>query len=337
MRVHKKKRRKSTHSGSHSRTHSRSHSKSVPTSAVTENGRPLPLPPVSRISRELDPLYREHVLLQTTATRAVHRRQQSTGTKRRTWAGPESAAAISNASITKITPPTKLQVITFWNLMREIYPTIPNKWFLSIGIMLCVLAGALTPIFSFFLSRLMYEVSIASPSSTSIINVYGGIVLSLAALDGILIGAKFITMEIAALQWVTHLRALTASKVLAQDKAWFDHDTHSPVRIMQILVKDGDDARSLISSVLGQCVVVVTMVSVGIVWAIILGWQLTLVGVGLAPVFAGIMGWQAGMVEKCEFKNKRARETVSKAFYDVRSFQSPYQCFAHSELILVCF
>jgi ATP-binding cassette subfamily B (MDR/TAP) protein 1 len=48
----------------------------------------------------------------------------------------------------------------------------------------------MTPIFSFLLSRLLFEVSIGA-KNVSLLNKLGGIVLSVAALDGILMGAKY--------------------------------------------------------------------------------------------------------------------------------------------------
>lgn len=47
----------------------------------------------------------------------------------------------------------------------------------------------MTPIFSFLLSRLMFEVS-ANPDAASI-NSYGALVLGVAAVDGLLMGLKY--------------------------------------------------------------------------------------------------------------------------------------------------
>jgi ATP-binding cassette, subfamily B (MDR/TAP), member 1 len=45
--------------------------------------------------------------------------------------------------------------------------------------------------------------------------------------------------------------------------------------------------------------------------------ELTLVGFAIAPVFAATMVVQAGLVAKCEVRNKRAREAVAKGYYEV--------------------
>ncbi|KAF9225024.1 hypothetical protein BS17DRAFT_752105 [Gyrodon lividus] len=199
--------------------------------------------------------------------------------------------------------------------LRLIYPTIPAKPLLFLGLFACLLSGAMTPIFSFLLSRLMFEVS-ADPADASIINSYGGLVLGIAAIDGFLLGSKYFLMETSAIRWVTRLRNNAYSRVLSQDKSWFDSPSHSAAALAQVLVKDADDARTLVAIVMGQFVVVVAMMGLGLIWAMVWGWQLTLVGVAIGPVFVAVMGIQAGLVAKCEVRNKRAREEVARVYYE---------------------
>lgn len=214
------------------------------------------------------------------------------------------------------TPAPKEPEVSFWRLIRDIFPTIPNKPILLLGMIICLISGAITPLFSYLLSRLFFEVSNGA-RNVSIINVYGGIVLAVAAADGLFIGLKIFIMENVAMDWVTRVRKICFERVLAQDKKWFDKSENSPVRLVQILIKDGDDARSLISSVLCQSLVVSAMLGVGLIWALVRGWQLTLAGFAIAPVFAGVMALQSNLVAKCEVRNKRAREEVAKQYYDV--------------------
>ncbi|KAJ7632730.1 P-loop containing nucleoside triphosphate hydrolase protein [Roridomyces roridus] len=193
--------------------------------------------------------------------------------------------------------------LSAWQLVRAVYPTVPYKPFVALGILVCLISGAMTPIFSFLLSRLFYEVATGAENS-SVINTYGGIVLATAALDGVFIGLKYFIMETTSVSWIT------------KDKKWFDKSENSPVRLVQVLIKDGDDARNLIAVVLGQLAVVTSMLGVGLIWALVKGWQLTLVGFAIAPVFAITMTVQTGLVAKCELRNKRAREEVAQGYYE---------------------
>jgi len=204
----------------------------------------------------------------------------------------------------------------FWALMRIVYPTIPGKPLLFFGLLICILSGAMTPIFSFLLSRLLFEVSTGG-KNVSVINNFGGLVLGIAAIDGLFLGSKYYIMESVAMSWITSLRSHSLTHLLAQDKKWFDRPSHPPARLVQILVKDAEDARNLVSVVWGQCLVVGAMLGVGIVWAVVRGWQLTLAGCAIAPVFVVTMAVQSGLVAGCEVRNKRAREEVARGYYDV--------------------
>ncbi|KAF9528280.1 P-loop containing nucleoside triphosphate hydrolase protein [Crepidotus variabilis] len=203
----------------------------------------------------------------------------------------------------------------FWSITRTVFPLIPHKPLLVVGLIVCLVSGAMTPVFSFFLSRLLFEVS-AGAQNTSTINTFGGIVLSIAAFDGIFLGLKYMIMETCGLALTNALRTISLRRILIQDKTWFDRSANAPSRLVQTLVKDGEDSRDLVAVVLGQCLVVGTMLGVGLVWAFVRGWQLTLAGLAIAPVFGVLMAVQSKLVARCEVGNKRARERVSKGYFD---------------------
>ena len=204
----------------------------------------------------------------------------------------------------------------FIALMRAVYPQLPHKPLLFAGLALCVASGVMTPLFSFLLSRVLFEVS-AGAQDVRTINIFGGLVLGVAALDGLLLGLKYVIMEAVGMAWITAARTRALSRVLGQDKSWFDKPENGPAQLVQRLVRDGDDARDLIAVVWGQFAVVCAMLGVGLVWAFIRGWQLTLAGLAIAPVFAVTMSVQSSLVARCEARNKRAREEVSRGYYNV--------------------
>ncbi|KAG8734642.1 hypothetical protein FRC10_011599 [Ceratobasidium sp. 414] len=207
------------------------------------------------------------------------------------------------------------QAPTLSSVVRRFYPTVPNKGLIVLGLLVSLASGAMTPIFSFLLATLMSEVA-AGGRNVPLITRYALLVLLAAAGDGLTGGLKFFIMEVAAMNWVTSLRERCFDRILAQDKRWHDEPAHSPATVAQVLVTDGDDARTLVAVVLGQCVTVATMVLVGLVWAMVMGWQLTLVGIAVGPVFAFVMVFQVRISGNIELKNKRAREEVAKQYYN---------------------
>ncbi|KAG6814573.1 hypothetical protein H0H92_000101 [Tricholoma furcatifolium] len=206
----------------------------------------------------------------------------------------------------------------FWSTVRKSWSTVPHKPAVIVGLFIAAASGAMTPLFSYLLSRLLYEVSVGA-TNISAINDYGGLVLGIAGLDGLLIGLKYFTMETTGLLWITSLRRRALGQVLKQDRAWFDKSESTPVRLVQVIVKDAEDARNLIAVVASQAFVVFTMLTVGLAWAMVRGWELTLVGFAIAPVFAGVMAAQTVLVAGCELRNKRAREEIAKNYYEAIS------------------
>ncbi|KAI5887715.1 P-loop containing nucleoside triphosphate hydrolase protein [Schizophyllum commune H4-8] len=202
--------------------------------------------------------------------------------------------------------------------LRAVYPDAPYKPLFLLGLFLCLANGAMTPVFSFFLSRLMFEVSTGS-TDVGLINRVGGLVLGVTCLDGLLMGTKYFLMETLAGLWADRMRATAFANVLAQDKAWFDRPANTVSRIVQVLVKDAEDAKLLLSTVIGQMVVVTAMFGIGLLWALARGWELTLAGFAVAPVFMGVMAIQTRLVGECERRNRLAREQVSKGYYETIS------------------
>ncbi|KAK0457550.1 uncharacterized protein EV420DRAFT_1689013 [Desarmillaria tabescens] len=140
------------------------------------------------------------------------------------------------------------------------------------ALIICLLSsGTVTPIFSFVLSRLFFEVS-NEAQNTSVINTFGAIVLSIAAVDGLLMGLKYFIME-----------------------------TRIPHHLEAGQEVDGDDAWTLIVIAIAQFVVVSAMLTVEFLWALVRGWQMTLAGCAITTVFAGVMALQAKLVASWDY------------------------------------
>ena len=250
--------------------------------------------------------------IKRSATQASSRR-----TQQRARSKPELRAVTIEEPVPET--PSDEASVSFFKLLRDIYPSLPQKLFIFLGFFIAAASGAVTPVFSFVLSKLFVQVS-AGAQDVSLINIFGGIVLALAVMDGLLLGLKYFILEKIAISWVNRLRMSCFRFVLLQDKKWFDKvdGSNGPIKLVQILIKDGDDARSLLATVFPQAIVVIAMLGTGLLWAMIRGWQLTLVGMAIAPVFVVTMAVQTNLVAKCELRNKRAREQVAKEYYEVK-------------------
>jgi ATP-binding cassette subfamily B (MDR/TAP) protein 1 len=205
-------------------------------------------------------------------------------------------------------------------LVRRYWPTIPNKLLFFGGIFLSMVVGCCTPVFSYLLSKVMSH--LGQPGSTPLITQSSILILVVAAVDGTSTFLKFYLLERCAQGWITSLRRRALALVLKQDKAFFDRSENTTSSLTHIIVKDSDDTRIFVGTVVGQLAVLVSMLTMGITWAFVSGWELTLVGIGLGPVFAIATRAQASILHKFEASNKLKRENVSKKFHQV-SFLVP--------------
>lgn len=205
-------------------------------------------------------------------------------------------------------------------LCKRYWPTIPNKLLFINGIVFSVLAGALTPLFSTFLSKVMSN--LGNPNGQSLIQTSAIVILVVAFCDGLFTFIKFYSLERCAMGWCTALRRRALALVIKQDKAFFDEPENSTASLSHCIVKDAEDARTLVGTLIGQLCVLTSMLTVGVVWALVTGWELTLVGFGLVPVLVVIVRAQTSVLNRLEQANKLKRENVSKRFHQVRFFLS---------------
>lgn len=203
-------------------------------------------------------------------------------------------------------------------LVGRVYPEIPEKGLFFLGLFLSVGVGACTPIFSSLLSKLM--TNLGNPNGGSVVVRSSLLILLMAFLESFGTFLKFYFLERCAMGWIIKLRDRGLALVVKQDKSWFDMPENSITSLTHILVKDSEDARTLVGTVVGQLIVVFSMIFIGLTWAFAVGWELTFVGLGLAPVFVFATQYQAGIQSKAEAINKVKREDVSKRFYQVSYF-----------------
>lgn len=203
-----------------------------------------------------------------------------------------------------------------FSLFKLYFPSLPAKPLLLLGCIGSIGHGATTPIWSFFLSKLMTIVGAGGADTTSLTK-YGLIVLGLCAAQGLSNCVQEYFLVGLSARWTHMVRGVAMHKLITQDKAFFDHSSNSPSRLVQTLIKDADDARTIMSQVIGRAVTVVTMIGLGLIWAMAVEWRLTLIGLALGPIFGGFMAVNSWFIGNVELACKVAREEVGRVFYEV--------------------
>lgn len=202
-----------------------------------------------------------------------------------------------------------------FSLIKYYYATMPSKPLVVLGLFFGIGHGVSTPIWSFFIAKLMAIVGGGGTDPT--LAMWGGVLLAISVGQTLVSFFQEYILSCEAAKWTGGIRNRAYQKVLKQDKGWFDESTNSPAKLVQILVKDTDDMRQIVGSVMGKIVTFISMVGLGIGWALVVEWRLTLVGLALAPLFAVMMIAQDVLIGKAEIVNKARREDLARTFYEV--------------------
>lgn len=236
---------------------------------------------------------------------------------RRSQRGQSKAGSKEKEPTTPIvsSKPEDAPQIPFFKLLRLYWPTIPHKPVYLLGLFFALVSGAATPVFGFFLSRLVVEITSRTYGSNTL-NMYGIYVLLLAILNGASTGIKYFLIEYVSSKWIRNLRQNAFAQMVRQDKAWFDETKNAPGQLLQVVMRDPEDAKSFVSTVVPQALVVSSMIGTGLIWALVVGWQLTLVGLALGPLFICFSSLQNHFAGKFERRNKAKREEVNRKYYD---------------------
>ena len=209
------------------------------------------------------------------------------------------------------------------SVYRKLFRCIPNKPLLALGFFFCAVCGITPPFFSSLTSQMLASLGNNQPTSALLKTAL--LLLGIAVIDGTGIWLKYSVLQRVAMGWVTSLREKSFFTMLRQDKSWFDEPRNTAISLSNITVKDIDDARSMIGMIAGQFLIVIIMLIFGLTWAMVAGWELTMIGLAIAPVMILVLGWQTRVLGRCEFQNKLLREDIMKKFHQVRVFfVAPY-------------
>ncbi|CAJ0841357.1 7117_t:CDS:2, partial [Entrophospora sp. SA101] len=223
----------------------------------------------------------------------------------------------------------------FFQLMKL---TMNNKTLYAFGLIACIINGLVMPVFSFVLAKLLATYSI-SDSEQLIANSrnLALTVLAIAAINGGSAHFKYFLLERASEDWAVRLRHLGFGTILRQSQSWFDKPENVTGKLTTILTTDTEATKNLIGHFAGSIVYgTVTLVG-GMIWSIIVGWQLTLVGFGFVPILLLGSEIQVYVLQKYERMQKSSYENASNVFYQTISSVRTVFCLAVENAMLLKF
>ncbi|KAL7273862.1 ATP-dependent permease [Rhizina undulata] len=205
--------------------------------------------------------------------------------------------------------PSLLRILgTIWPVL-SFWPRV----FLILGFVAALAHASSTPVFSFALAKLLDSFfDVESPISEC--TKWSLVVLGIAVSDGIASYFLNYLLDSVGQSWVDTLRVEALKRILQQPRGWFDREKNNVSRITEDMEKNGEEMKYLLGRFAGYTFVCVIMTSVGLIWSFTECWQLTLVGVSIAPIMYAITKGFSWVADKWESKSNLAAENIGVVF-----------------------
>ena len=207
--------------------------------------------------------------------------------------------------------------LTIWQMLKTA-PKCLTPWqnfLLVLGLLATVGNGASTPVFGYTLSQLM--ANLFNPSSSQRVTLYWALaVLGVAAFDGLTTFLKTYLLEASAEKWVYRSRKEGIKRVLKQDCEWFLRNEGQPSVVAARLINSGEEMRPILGRFAGNLLNAMTMLAFGVIWALVVGWELTLIGLALTPIIFFSTKAYVAICEKFSRNVARQVERSSSVLHD---------------------
>ena len=211
------------------------------------------------------------------------------------------------------------QLMGVLSILKYCSSTINGKWLLVFGILLSILQGVSGPVFSYCFSKLLstsLDTSIGLNSTQKILH-WSCISLSIAIFTGITSYLSEFILNYCGENWIVSLRQLTLSKLNNQDLSFFTRfDLNwSSLEITALLMNDTRDLKNLISQFFPLLANLMSMTLIGVIWSIVSGWKLALVGISFVPLVLLVTILYGKILESIENKYKCKVNAVELDLY----------------------
>lgn len=202
-------------------------------------------------------------------------------------------------------------IATLWPTLRKV-----ERLLFVLGLMVCMVGATSTPAFAYCLAQLMGAMW-SSGDKTAEGQTWAIRLLLIGITDGLCTGASRYMLERVGQAWVDGIRVRALAGILQQPKSWLDETNHSPGRINECLERNAEEMRNVVGRFVPIIVVVFTIMSISLTWALVVSWRLTLVALAPLPVlFATVRGY-GSVSGEWEQKCNEGAEDCSAALTEI--------------------
>ncbi|KAH8881733.1 P-loop containing nucleoside triphosphate hydrolase protein [Thozetella sp. PMI_491] len=224
----------------------------------------------------------------------------------------------------KETKQNRVRVPSLTKILYTVWPTLDSstsRMHLVLGLLMCIVAAASTPAFSFFFANLLEAFWLPGNRSAAG-SKWAGALAAIAVVDATATFLTYFFMERVARTWVDSLRSQALRRILAQPKSWFDKPTHSPSAIVECLDRNAEEMRKLVGMFVPIFVTVLLMMATSLTWALVIRWDLTLITLAGLPFAFGAARASSMTNDKwqaiCDASAESTSATFTETFLGIR-------------------
>lgn len=257
----------------------------------------------------------------------THRQRSNYKTKRIRIEDEESERTVKQAN--DIESSTGPQILNISEIMKRMIKDIRYKKILVLGLLCSLIAGATNPVFSYTFSFLLEGIvpsTDGNSGSSSYLAKWSFIVLGVAAADGFFNFAKGFLLGYCSEYWIMDLRNKIMDKLTRKNINWFSGESNKASEITALVLNDLRDLRSLVSEFLSAMTSFVTVSTIGLVWALVSGWKLSLVCISMFPLIVIFSAIYGGILQKYETDYKTSVAQLENCLYQIMTSIKTIKC-----------
>jgi ATP-binding cassette subfamily B (MDR/TAP) protein 1 len=203
------------------------------------------------------------------------------------------------------------------------YKRVRAKGLLWLGVILSVVNGGFTPLFSSVVARLITymvtPVNSSGANQSSYPMLWIALALTLALVDGLTTYGRTIILGYVADQWVCDMRDRALRMVLQQDLAWHTQNRIETNDLASLIISQSEEIRTILTILLAVTVTTTSLSFICVIWVLVVSWRLCFVGIALASLyyFAAIFSkyvvirWEGKCIHLNALLEEHIHETVS--------------------------
>lgn len=194
------------------------------------------------------------------------------------------------------------------------------KFFYGIGILISIGTSILNPVFSFFISKLIYGIVPINKNGTLDTHQelkWSMISTSIAIIIGILGFISSVTLGFCSERFCKIVRKLSFDRILSQNVKYFENINAN--EFSTLLINDMRDLRNITSGTFPHLLSGIGITICCIIWTLIIGWKFALVGFSMFPLF-GIFSFVGTIaMQNSEFKYKDRLNKLEELTHSTRT------------------